>query len=114
MSTNETMIDLKLGSVIRYEIPTTLRDAIADVPAPHATYQQGLLSGTETWSGSSLKGEAKQWGSQYKASREALLQRIHEVAILTGWHATTQLVLIDSRWTRQLVLTHECGKIALY
>lgn len=44
-------------------------------------YQEALLHGTENLSGSTLKGKARTYGARYKASREALLQRMTEAGI---------------------------------
>jgi hypothetical protein len=39
-------------------------------------YQLALLAGEQTWSGSSLRGSASEWGAKYRRSRDALLHRI--------------------------------------
>ena len=40
-------------------------------------YQENLLRGNvESWSGSTLKGKARDWGLQYRRSRESLLARM--------------------------------------
>lgn len=39
-------------------------------------YQEGLIAGDESWSGSTLRGAAKNWSSRYRASREGLLERL--------------------------------------
>jgi hypothetical protein len=44
--------------------------------AARGVYQRNLLSGRETWDGSSLRGSAKRnWWGRYRASREALVDR---------------------------------------
>jgi hypothetical protein len=40
-------------------------------------YQENLLRGNaESWSGSTLRGKARDWGLQYRRSRESLLDRM--------------------------------------
>jgi len=50
--------------------------------ADHAkgSYQTGLLSGWESWSGSSLKGKAGSFGASYAKSRDTLQSRISVAA----------------------------------
>ena len=40
------------------------------------TYQRDLLAGSARWSGSDLKGKARQWSGRYHASRRNLLTRL--------------------------------------
>ena len=48
-------------------------------------YQRDLVTGQHSWSGASLKGEAKKWGKHYCKSRAALLDRLemNRIAYLT-------------------------------
>jgi len=45
------------------------------------TYQKDIVTGREAWSGASLRGAAKLYGSKYKASRLNLLSRIQSAGI---------------------------------
>jgi len=45
------------------------------------SYQRDLLLGSEAWSGSTLKGKAKQWGASYNSSRNELLKRLTAAGI---------------------------------
>jgi hypothetical protein len=70
----------------------------------HGSYQTGLIGdGCENWSGSSLRGKAREWGARYAASREALLCRI--AGALEAYTVTTLLVLDSEarRWKTHLV-----------
>lgn len=40
------------------------------------SYQRGLLSGSQRWSGADLKGNAARYSGRYHRSRRALLQRL--------------------------------------
>ena len=44
--------------------------------APRGSYQRDLVNRRETWSGSSLRGAARQYGGVYLRSRQSLLRRI--------------------------------------
>lgn len=65
----------------------TTRTHILDALAPAATgdYQRAILAGRETWSGSSLRGNARKWGGRYAASRSALEDRIAAICRARGW-----------------------------
>lgn len=45
------------------------------------SYQQSLVYGHEAWSGSTLRGKAKQYAGSYSRSRDALLQRMSKAGI---------------------------------
>lgn len=60
----------------------TLHDAI--LATARGDYQQALLAGYETWSGSTLRGKARNWSSRYASSRRALEERIRRVAAEAG------------------------------
>lgn len=47
-------------------------------------YQRNLIYGSETWSGSSLKGKANKYGAHYAKSRRRLIERLmdHDLAFL--------------------------------
>jgi len=78
------------------------------------TYQAHLLQGRESWSGSSLKGEASLWGARYAESRANLLARVAEAVAPWGWRADTEIVFDENawRWRRKLVLWSPSGKSA--
>lgn len=61
-------------------------------------YQVNVVAGVEAVSGSTLKGSASKWGARYKASREALIERMRAagltVAIAT--EANNRRVLVVS------------------
>ena len=40
------------------------------------SYQRGLLSGSQRWSGADLRGNAARYGARYHRSRQALLRRL--------------------------------------
>jgi len=45
-------------------------------------YQVGLIDGSESWSGASLKGTASsKWGARYFKSRKALLRRLTDACV---------------------------------
>ncbi len=68
-------------------------------------YQLSLLTGYHAWSGSSLKGAARQWAAKYAASRKALLNRINE-SIPPNYYAEPVLVFDEGRkrWVLQMVV----------
>lgn len=47
-------------------------------------YQRALIYGSETWSGSSLKGKAREYGAHYARSRRNLIERLmdNDIAFL--------------------------------
>jgi hypothetical protein len=61
------------------------------------SYQRDLLNGHENLSGSSLRGNAKLYGAQYRRSRNALLSRMTEAGIdwdeIVGDHNRRILVI---------------------
>jgi len=44
-------------------------------------YQENLIRGIESLSGTTLRGKARQYGAQYKRSRENLLKRMTQAGI---------------------------------
>lgn len=40
------------------------------------SYQRALIYGTESWSGSTLRGKAREYGARYAKSRRALIERL--------------------------------------
>lgn len=65
------------------------------------SYQRALLEGDETWSGSTLKGKAREWGARYDRSRRELVHRI--AIVIPGAHVP----LVrgeDGRARRELVV----------
>lgn len=77
-------------------------------------YQESLVAGNEAWSGAGLSGTARDWSASYAASRTNLLARIAGNLARDGWEAGVPLVLMDSRWTRMLVLTSPRGRQYLW
>lgn len=45
------------------------------------TYQRNLLTGGESWNGSTLRGAAKNYGGKYAASRASLLDRLESAGL---------------------------------
>jgi len=44
-------------------------------------YQRGLLLGTESWTGSTVRGLASEWPDSYEKSRQNLLNRLHKAGL---------------------------------
>ena len=93
------------------ELPASVVDAITS--APRGCYQENLVAGHQNWSGADLVGTASKYGAHYHRSRASLLVRIGR-AMPTSWTIATRLVLIDSRWRRELVLETPRGASLLY
>jgi hypothetical protein len=88
-------------------ITDEIRSAI--IACARGSYQENLLRGREAWSGSTLRGTARSYGAHYWRSRKHLLERISR-ALPEGWSCDTDLELIDSRWTRRLILISPEGQ----
>lgn len=73
--------------------------------AVRGSYQYGLLFHKESWSGSSLRGAAKRYSRRYAASRSGLVRRMQ--AMFPDHTIECELVLINSRWRRVLVVDGE-------
>jgi len=58
--------------------PDAYRAALAIAKGP---YQESIIAGDESVSGSTLTGKAKRYGSSYARSRKALLARLREAGI---------------------------------
>jgi hypothetical protein len=98
------MVEGRIGLVVRGGLPESLSRNIR--ACAHGSYQQSLLLGIETWSGSSLRGKAKKYGLEYSKSRASLIARIRSV-LPEGWTAGVcqigrqcELVLTDSEGVR--------------
>lgn len=76
-------------------------------------YQLGLLYGSETWSGSSLRGKASDWGSRYAQSREGLINRIYD-ALPNDWLARVLPVGRYRKLTLRLVQKVADDKYIVY
>lgn len=63
--------------------PNTTEDANYDLAmsCTNGDYQIGLISGEESWSGSTLKGNAKKWGSRYAQTRKDLEKRMKDAGV---------------------------------
>lgn len=89
-------------------IPETVTTAM--LAAARGTYQRALLTGQETWSGSSLRGKAGRYSGRYARSRWSLVERIKASLVGSGWTVESKLVLRDSRWRRCLVAVSPAGE----
>lgn len=69
-------------------------------------YQEQLLIGHHNWSGASLTGNARKFGTKYQQSRNNLASRIH-YNLPPDWKAEVKHVLYDGRWHTELVLTNQ-------
>ena len=67
-------------------------------------YQRHLLEGSESWSGSSLKGKAQNYGARYADSRAAFLARIQAAVADLGATADSELVKCDDGRNRRRLL----------
>lgn len=45
------------------------------------SYQSDLINGGESWSGSTLKGSAKKYGSSYRTSRTKLIAKLEAAGL---------------------------------
>ena len=52
------------------------------VTVARGKYQQNLILGLESLSGSTLKGKAKQWSGKYHNSRQELFQRMRAAGVV--------------------------------
>jgi len=94
-------------------IPETIKDLV--FKQSKGDYQEILLIGRVRWSGSDLKGAARnRWGASYAESRDALTERIRDALKKRGWTAHVPLVLVDGHWTRRLVLVGPRGGCFLW
>lgn len=61
------------------------------------SYQLGIVMGTESLSGATLRGDAAKWGGRYRESRHALLMRMTEAGVVwseeRGAHGKRILVI---------------------
>lgn len=89
-------------------IPETVTAAM--IGAARGSYQRALLTGEETWSGSSLRGKAGRYAGRYARSRSSLVERIQASLVGSGWTVESKLVLRDSRWRRCLVAVSPAGE----
>ena len=98
----------------RYDLPAEIRAAILDTG--RGSYQDDLLANWETWSGSSIKGKARQYAARYAQTRQDLLGRIWDAISPHGYQSGTALILLGDprRWTRRLVITAPDGTTYLW
>ena len=68
-------------------------------------YQEDLINGRHALSGSTLKGEAKNWSARYAASRKALLNRLSRanVAHCEGIGPHNRRVLVIGAWSVDVI-----------
>jgi len=99
---NETQID-----------DLSIEQAIDAGEVARGVYQENLLDGVESWSGSTLRGKAAKYGARYSRSAGAMLRRIDAAVRPLGLRASTDLRLLPAgngtlrRWQRMLVITEE-------
>ena len=60
-------------------------------------YQESLIYGNETWSGSSLKGKARSYSASYFKSRKTLLARIEKSQLGYLTQSKNGIVLVHGR-----------------
>lgn len=96
------------GDHTALRIPQAITDAVN--ACARGCYQRDLLDGDHTWSGSSLRGRARDYGARYRDSRWALSTRIENALRRLGasleWHGGTAhtgperpvIVLGPNRW----------------
>lgn len=87
-------------------IPANISNLVSS--AARGDYQKELLTGEQSWSGSTLKGKAREYSGRYAESRRALVDRIGEKLAGTGWKAESEIVK-ELRGARRLVLTDAAG-----
>lgn len=73
------------------KIPSDIKKKKIVMAQSRGVYQTELLLGRHTWSGSSLRGEARKWSARYADSRNGLVDRINEALLPHGWAAYTDL-----------------------
>ena len=68
-------------------------------------YQEDLINGWHSLSGSTLKGEAKRWKSRYAESRDALLNRLFHanVAHCEAIGPNNRRVLVLGAWSVDVI-----------
>lgn len=112
MTTTTTTVSAPAPAFVAGE--ASIPQAIVDAVHACATgdYQRSVLSGRESWSGSTLTGKAKQYSGKYAASRTALEERIVGALRPLGWTARTEIVAraAGGRGRRELVLTALTGE----
>jgi|GEM_PF-4949610 len=90
------------------------RDEIEDILYAQArgSYQRSLILGTENWSGSSLKGKAREYSGRYAQSAGRLLKRCQEALGPYGCKVYTKRVPTGGRkkTIRRLVVEPPEGK----
>lgn len=59
----------------------TEKDYERAIQAAAGRYQAALINGQEAWSGATLRGKAKEYGSRYKMSRNSLLSRLRQAGV---------------------------------
>jgi hypothetical protein len=94
------------------ETTTTITDEIRSAVFAQArgSYQRGLLSGDQRWSGADLRGRASKWSTRYACSRGSLEARIRGALFPLGWSADTRISR-EHRGMRRLVLTSPSGEV---
>lgn len=75
------------------------------------TYGRDILDDNHNWSGATLKGKAREYGSFYQGVRSKLLKYIKINLRAIGYTATTNLILSgegqNRRWRRELVILRD-------
>jgi hypothetical protein len=82
---------------------TLTLDTIHSILRSHArgAYQKDLLRGEEAWSGSTLKGNARSFAARYRASADALIQRLTSDGISA--QRSTELIPVKEGTRRNVV-----------
>lgn len=113
----ETIEDVKrtLDFILTEILLADLENMIRELPAYNASYQQSLIEGNETWSGSSLRGGADGWGSSYAYSRRSLVEKINKT-LPDGWDAFLGRVLYGTprRWKVELLIRTTNNMVILW
>lgn len=78
--------------------PSMLETALA---MARGGYQRSIVMGHEAWSGSTLRGKAREWGGRYAASRKALSERLQLAGLAVGFATIERrrvLVIGEPAW----------------
>lgn len=99
-------------------VPQVVQDIMWEVAEGHR-YHEALLSGRETWSGSSLRGGARNWSGSYARSRDRLVDLANAALARSSkgrrWRVGSALAKCgtDGRQRRELLVWPEFGAEAI-
>lgn len=94
-----------------------VRDIIAERPFCRGSYQSDIIRGSESLSGSTLKGAAARYAGRYRASAKAMFDRLNGIEITLGPEKRFWVEAAERRersGKRVLVLTvepHGCARL---